>query len=341
MNHRTSLYQTTAAIIPVIEHIVQSTNGTVVIICSEREEARQWLQRLKHLTPVLIESRRAQSVRQGFDYLLQHQSKLLIGTKRLALLPLTEAAQVIIIDPENPGHEQWDQKPRYHVLAVAEQQGPVLCLSQAPRVEQVLHHQIDTDLLDESLLPDIVTVHPSSIREVIARHEQIVVWHNRTGVARYAICQSCQRLVPDAHATQCPQCGSADLRLGGFGTGALVQRLQETFPDRSVVEVTSQTRQVELKPGSIFIGTNAIFSRIPWDQVTAAIATSIDAQLAFPDYRSHEQTLQQLIHLRNLVRSLSIATYAPEHPVVQAVRQAYPAQWYSDTILARKRFHYL
>ena len=304
MTSATKLYQHTDQIIGPITQALSDRQGCVVLICPELAHVKQWCQRLAQYQPVVVEARRAVSVRTAFQALLQHQSTILVGTKRLALLPLTEAAVVIVIDPEDPTQQQWDQRTRYDVLTVAEQQGPVLCFSQAPLVEQVVRHQVDTSLLDDALLPEIVTLNPAALLDVIQRHDRIVLWHNRT-------------------------------------EASLVKRLQKAFPDRPVVEVTSATKCVVPEPGSILIGTSAIFSRIPWDHVTAAVATSLDAQLAFPDYRSHEHTLQQLIQLRNRVTQLYMATYAPAHPVVQAVHQTYPAQWYSDTILERKRFHYL
>lgn len=338
MKYTTRLYQQSSQIVGQIKQLLIHRAGSVVLICPEIEQAKQWHQWLAIDQAVLVEARRPASVRLACQILLQHEPKLLIGTKRLSLLPLTEAALVLIIDPEDPAHRQWDQHPRYHVLHVATQQNSVVCFSQAPRLEQVATHQIDTTLLDDTLLPDIITITPSTLLDVIRRHDQIVLWHNRTGVARYAICQACQQLVNDIHVAACPHCGAVQFRLGGFGTSALLRRIQEAFPDRPVVEITPQTKSVVPKSGSIIIGTNAIFSRIPWDQITAAVATSIDAQLAYPDWRSHEYALQQLIHLRNCVRKLYISTYAPQHPVIQAVHLAYPAQWYDSAIAERKRF---
>src|SRR3989338_1625972 len=147
MTSATKLYQHTDQIIGPITQALSDRQGCVVLICPELAHVKQWCQGLAQYQPVVVEARRAVSVRTAFQALLQHQSTVLIGTKRLALLPLTEDAAVIMIDPENPAHQQWDQKPRYHALDVVEQQGSVICFSQAPRVEQVLQHQVDTSVL--------------------------------------------------------------------------------------------------------------------------------------------------------------------------------------------------
>src|SRR3989338_811232 len=147
MTSVTRVYQHTDQISGAITAALSDRPGCRVLICPELEQVKQWSQRLLEYQPVSVEARRAASVLLAFQALLQHQSTVLIGTKRLALLPLTEAAAVIMIDPENPAHQQWDQKPRYHALDVVEQQGSVICFSQAPRVEQVLQHQVDTSVL--------------------------------------------------------------------------------------------------------------------------------------------------------------------------------------------------
>jgi primosomal protein N' (replication factor Y) len=91
---------------------------------------------------------------------------------------------------------------------------------------------------------------------------------------------------------------------------------------------------------TIIVGTTALFNKLDWSTIDTVIATSLDAQLTLPDYRSHETTLQQLIWLRNRVARLYIQTYAPDHPVIQALHQPYPEQWYKQTLRERKRFHY-
>ncbi len=71
-----------------------------------------------------------------------------------------------------------------------------------------------------------------------------------------------------------------------------------------------------------------------------AIATSVDSQLAYPGFRSHEETLQQLVRLRNQVPKLYLYTHVPDHPVIQAVQQPYAAAWYQAILTERQRYHY-
>lgn len=343
----TVLYQDHHEVVAVVHGLVKQSAGPVVLICPEVDTAQRWSGWLAQHQPTVVLAKQAASIRLAFHQLLTHQPGVLIGTKRLALLPLTEASRVIVLDPEDPAHKQWDLNPRYQVLRVAEQQHSVICFSQAPRLEQVAQHNIITTLLTRAALPRITTVQPTAgavlspaLLEAIQQYDRVVLWHNRSGLARYLICQHCHSLNADTTLTACPRCAGQSLRLAGFGTAMLKRWLQAAWPDRQIIEVTPRSPLAPNLAQAIWIGTSAIFARLPWPQIQAAVATSLDAQLAYPDFRSHEYALQQLMRLRNAVPNLYLYSHVPDHPVIQAIQQPYPAKWYQTALAERRRFAY-
>ncbi|MBI4407424.1 MAG: hypothetical protein HY565_02910 [Candidatus Kerfeldbacteria bacterium] len=350
----TILYQQSQDCVAIMHGLLQPATGPIVFICPETDDVERWRGWLAKFKPVVVEAKRAATVRTAWALLLHSSPGVLIGTKRLALLPLTQAARICVLDPEHSAHKQWEMNPRYHVWRVASEhsrlgQVPLTCFSQAPRLEQVQTNQIITTLLQPTVMATLTTIVPTagaylspSLVEVIEQHDRVVIWHNRTGLARFAICQHCQYLSADVSIAACPRCQAQSFRLAGFGTAMLKRLLHAQFPERQVMEVTAQLKfdHLTITPGTILIGTNALFARIPWSQVDVAIATSVDSQLAYPGFRSHEETLQQLVRLRNQVPKLYLYTHVPEHPVVQALRQPYAAAWYQATLTERQRYHY-
>lgn len=350
----TVLYQHNQDCVAVMHGLLQQSTGPVVLLCPETDDVAKWRSWLAKFNPLVVEAKHTQTVRAAWAVLLQSANGLMIGTKRLALLPLTQATRICIMDPEQPAHKQWKLNPRYHVWRVAREQGrygqvPVTCFSQAPRLEQVQTEQIVTTLLQPTAVSSIKIIVPTpgayvspAVLEAIAQYDRVVIWHNRTGLARFVICQHCQYLSTDVSLSACPRCQAESLRLAGFGTTMLKRLLHAQFPDRHISEVTAQFNSdyQTIAPGSILIGTNALFSRIPWSQVDVAMATSVDSQLAYPGFRSHEETLQQLVRLRNQVPTLYLYTHVPEHPVIQALQQPYPAAWYQAALAERHQYHY-
>ncbi|MFA6474598.1 MAG: hypothetical protein WCV88_00165 [Patescibacteria group bacterium] len=289
----TILYQRSNEAAAVVLGLIKHVKGPVVIICPDHTQIAYWSGVVAQYHPLVVEAKHKDTIQSAWQVLVNHQPGVLIGTKRLSLLPLTEATRVIVLDPENSAHEQWDMKPRYHVQTVVDKQTYAVYLSMAPRTEQVAHQPIVTALLTEDYLPKITTIASSpgvlfapGVLAAMAEATHVVLWHNRT-------------------------------------VNVIDKTIKQMFPDKTII-----------------VGTTALFNKLDWSTIDTVIATSLDAQLTLPDYRSHETTLQQLIWLRNRVARLYIQTYAPDHPVIQALHQPYPEQWYKQTLRERKRFHY-
>lgn len=350
----TVLYQRLNEVAAVVLGLVKQTQSSanaraIVLICPEEAQLAYWQGVLKQFNPILVEPQHTGSVRLAWEALMRQQAKIILGTKRLSLLPLTEASQVMVLDAEHTAHKQWGHNPRYHVQRVVDQQTAAVYFSYAPRLEQYAQHSLQTDLLTSQYLPKLLITQPfpgqvlnETVQAQITEANSVVVWHQRTGLSRSLVCLDCKTWIPSVEATHCPQCHGQRLKLAGFGTAMLKKQLAELYPHRTVIEVTASNAlpQYNATKGVIYVGTSAIFNRLPWQQIDLAVATSLDSQLAWPDFRSHEQTLQQLMWLRNHVPNLVAQTWTGEHPVLQALSEPFPASWYQRTLTDRRKLKY-
>lgn len=352
---RTVVYQNTPEIAAIISGLLHKATRSIMIIVPDEMRLAWWMQALVDFFPVAISSQLGQpDLRQVFFEILHEPGKLYIGTKRLCLFPLNTIGTVLAIDLEDSAQKQWDLNPRYHVETILEwwqshSELQLIAFSQCPRVEQVVRHEIITTLLP----PD-----PPSFRlidmsgqtrvvsdQVIERCRQprtTVFWYNSKGRGHFLVCQDCQSLTTDTTQTVCTQCGGLHLVLRGYGTGSVVDQLRAEFPDRLVIEVTAdlENHPIPYTLHPLIVGTTALQQRLDWSQVAYTIIISIDQQLAQPDFRSHERSLQQLVWLRNQSRKLDIQTHAPGHSVFSALQHWWPEQWYQTTIQDRQRWSF-
>ena len=153
----TVLYQGSQDCVAIMHGLLQQPSGSVVLICPETDDVERWRGWLTKFKPVVVEAKRASTVRAAWSLLLQASPSLIIGTKRLAILPLTQASRICVLDPEHSAHKQWEMNPRYHVWRVVGEhsrlgQVPLTCFSQAPRLEQVQTNQILTSLLQPTAM---------------------------------------------------------------------------------------------------------------------------------------------------------------------------------------------
>jgi primosomal protein N' (replication factor Y) len=175
-----------------------------------------------------------------------------------------------------------------------------------------------------------------AIRERLAKHEQIILFLNRRGLASALLCFECRRrlLSPESqlpytlheddsgkqllvdHTTgitapipaRCPSCGGADLRPIGAGTQRIERIVHSLFPsarllraDRDVLhhprEMQRLLAAMERGEADILIGTQTVLKGLSLPRVTLAAVIVSDIGLSLPDFRAGERVFQCLCRL--------------------------------------------
>ncbi|WDE04696.1 primosomal protein N' [Thalassomonas viridans] len=198
-----------------------------------------------------------------------------------------------------------------------------------------------------------------AIKQTLARGEQVLIFLNRRGYAPAINCQEChwiadcqrcnkpytlhqgQQLLICHHCTsqkrvphQCPACGSIRILPIGQGTEQLQQRINELFPDYSVVRIDrdSTRRKGELaklltevaeKKHQLLIGTQMLAKGHHFPDVTLVAILDVDGALFSYDFRAAEQMAQLLVQVAGRAGRESkpgkvlVQTSFPEHPLLQ------------------------
>ncbi len=220
------------------------------------------------------------------------------------------------------------------------------------------------------------------VREALERGEQAILFQNRRGFAPMIECRQCGWVPRCQHCdvsltlhrqmqqltchycgftyrvpTECPCCGSTDLRTRGYGTEKIEEQVKEAFPEARVARMdldTTRTRNAyeriitDFAAGrtNILIGTQMISKGLDFDRVSVVGIIGCDSMLNFPDFRAYEHAFMMMSQVsgragrKNRRGLVVLQTKSPQLPVVlQVVRNDYGAL-YRDLIAERQAFRY-
>jgi primosomal protein N' (replication factor Y) len=135
----------------------------------------------------------------------------------------------------------------------------------------------------------------------------------------------------------CPSCQSPYLKFFGSGTQKVTEALTEQFPELSWLRFDSDTTRTkgahrrildDFSQGKadLLVGTQMLTKGLDVAQVTLVGAIAADSLLNFSDYRSAERAFQTLTQVAGRAGrgdeagKVIIQTYAPTHPVIEAVK---------------------
>ena len=222
----------------------------------------------------------------------------------------------------------------------------------------------------------------AKVREALERGEQAILFQNRRGFAPLIECKQCGWVPHCQHCdvsltyhrqmnqltchycgftyhvpTECPCCGSTELKTRGYGTEKIEEQVREVFPEARVARMdldTTRTRNAyeriitDFGAGrtNILIGTQMISKGLDFDKVSVVGILNADSMLNYPDFRAYEHAFMMMAQVsgragRKGKRGLVILqTKSKDVPVIQqVVRNDYIAL-YKDLIVERQTFHY-
>ena len=222
----------------------------------------------------------------------------------------------------------------------------------------------------------------SRVREALENGEQAILFQNRRGFAPVVECHQCGWVPTCQHCdvsltyhrqmnqltchycgytyrvpTECPCCGSTDLRTRGFGTEKIEEQVREVFPEARISRMdldTTRTRNAyeriisdfSARRTNILIGTQMVSKGLDFDHVSVVGILNADAMLNQPDFRAYEHAYMMMSQVsgragRKNKRGLVILqTKQPKLPVVDYVVRGDYTALYKELIAERQAFRY-
>ena len=222
----------------------------------------------------------------------------------------------------------------------------------------------------------------SRVREALENGEQAILFQNRRGFAPVVECHQCGWVPTCQHCdvsltyhrqmnqltchycgytyrvpTECPCCGSTDLRTRGFGTEKIEEQVRKVFPEARISRMdldTTRTRNAYERIISdfsacrtnILIGTQMVSKGLDFDHVSVVGILNADAMLNQPDFRAYEHAYMMMSQVsgragRKNKRGLVILqTKQPKLPVIDYVVRGDYKALYKELIAERQAFRY-
>lgn len=160
----------------------------------------------------------------------------------------------------------------------------------------------------------------------------------------------------DKVPTSCPVCHHADITHKGIGTKLIESEIRKLFPDKIIMRFDGDSETGEsvdekysqLYDGTIdlIIGTQVVAKGLDLPHLRTVGVIQADAGLSLPDYTSSERTFELLAQVIGRVgrshhaTNVIVQSYQPAHPaVVDGLTQNY-ADFYTKTLIERKRGHF-
>jgi primosomal protein N' (replication factor Y) len=258
-------------------------------------------------TPDVVSYRKAE---RGEFRLLEMPHRIMAHTKHLAVQKaLLKRHQTVPVQTAEPGSKFVSLPlPRVEVIDLREEL-------------KAGNHSIFSRLLQDS------------IRETLARGEQVILFLNRRGTASFVICRDCGYVMtcPRCETTltyhagselmvchycgyrvksveTCPQCHSDRIRFFGLGTQRVEDAVKQMFPKAQPIrwdwDTTRQkgSHYVFLEHfmtgrANVMIGTQMVAKGLDLPLVTLVGVISADTALYLPDFRAAERTFQILMQV--------------------------------------------
>ena len=175
------------------------------------------------------------------------------------------------------------------------------------------------------------------------------------GAAKLLRCHYCNHtsIQPD----KCPECSSPYLKFFGSGTQKVTQELGKLFPELKIIRFDSDTTRNKNahrnlidrfidREADMLVGTQMLTKGLDIAGVTLVGIVAADGLLHRSDYRAAERAFQTLTQVAGragrgeAAGKVILQTYSPEHPVIQAVKNADYANFSETELASREELDY-
>lgn len=337
------------------------------------------------------------------------QPLIVIGPRSALFSPLHNMGAILIDEAHDQAYKQ-EQAPYYHAIRVASRlrsiYDAILILGSATpavvdyyvalnkrkpiiKIQELAKPQAHpptltvVDLKERSQFtrtPHLSLALIEAMSYALRHGQQTLLYLNRRGTARIALCQTCgwRALCPhcdipftyhgDSHTLRCHICGyhtaavttcpacTAPLTFRSFGTKAIVNEVQSLFPEARTLRFDAdnvkadrlerQYQRIRNGEADILVGTQMLAKGLDLPRLSTLGVLLADSSLYIPDYTAQEQTYQLITQVIGRVGRghthghIIVQTYQPESDILKAALHNDWDNFYNNEIRERRRYFF-
>ena len=356
---------------------------------SDKARLNSWLQAKAGTAPIVIGTRSAVFtpmknlgiiiIDEEHDLSFKQQDGFRYHARDVAIRRAQQAEIPVVLGSATPSLESLHNA----------RQGRFQHLSLPERAGSAAHPKIQLlDMCQQKLTAGFSSMMLQAIQHHLERGQQVLLFLNRRGYAPAVICHDCGWLASclrcDAHMilhksrhllrchhcdsqrridSQCPTCGSVDLRPLGQGTERAAEALTERFPNHEIIRIDRDStrrkgalqallQRVQEGRGQILLGTQMLAKGHHLPNVTLVGILDADQGLFGLDFRASERMGQLIIQVagragRGDARGeVLIQTHHPTHPLLNAIIDHNYSRFANDLLIERSQallppYHYI
>ena len=220
------------------------------------------------------------------------------------------------------------------------------------------------------------------IQEELKAERQVILFQNRRGYAPVLQCLTCGhnincencdvsltyhkglRLLKCHYCnltkkvpTECPACGSLELKVRGFGTEQIEEEIQLHFPEAKIQRMDFDTvkgkhtysrilQDFEERRIDILVGTQMVSKGLDFDHVGLVGILSVDHLLQWPDFRSVERAFQMMTQVSGRAGRqthkgvVMVQGFNLSHPVLKEFHSQDFESFFERELKERQSFNY-
>ncbi len=221
-----------------------------------------------------------------------------------------------------------------------------------------------------------------AMKSTLENKEQVLLFLNRRGFATFPVCAACREpmickycdITLTLHksekrfkchlcdysipaASNCPTCGSAGVKLLGYGTEKIESAIRSLFPDAKTARMDRDTtsrkgslvsllKDVQNRNTDILVGTQMIAKGHDFSNITLAGIICADVSLSFPDFHSGERTFQLLAQVAgrsgrgDSPGKVILQTFNPDHFCILSAKTQDVNAFYDKEIQIRRALNF-
>jgi len=293
----------------------------------------------------------------------KQEIKILIGTRQALFLPNTNLG-AIIIDQATTDLYKNDQEPFYDIKKVArlysqlsgtrlfygdfsfplelwpvakQKNWQIIKEKKPKKTTNIINLSKEKSLLSQPLIREL--------NQAIHNKEKVLLFLNRKGKQRIAICTDCDHIqyleIDQSLPKNCPVCKKDNIKLSSLGTKGLVELVQKEFPKAKILRLDSQTKikkknDIKKMNFDILVATALVFDQDLDFGLSVAILPEIS--LAFPVYNAWENSFYQIAKLVSLGKKSLIQTFKPKRPLISLAIQNDYENFFKTEFQRRKKY---